>query len=542
MSYFNQATKSVGNSLSPAALKRLQIDLKQLQREPIPGTNAEPVGDNLSEWVCVVEGAEGTPFEKVPVRFALEFPNDYPNNPPHAYFLTPVSYYGGAMVEDEKGRMVVCLDLFGNFKYIHTEWGSDASGWSSGYSVSSILIQLQAMLSMGEYLDGSKHSVKRARDFVPEEKYRIEALYPETVSAPVEDTSPIQCYITKQNWDKDTDETFGFGVAVDHRGNVSSQCEPLSASAYDSGTRSSVLNKPFAYWLPIYIDAEHWERSKERFMTSISSIYDKRSKGKKLPPELQALNVLSSMMNNAVLSIMELKGNGAASDHFINGYFAMYRLLLQLTDDYPELKKQVNSDVAAFQTKKDKRSKKVVPNLGEWLIACLVSDSTWKDVAEVFIEECDARNVFWYAQGTYNSPAQYPELINPDTTKDRVWKTFKATEVSRRIVCFQTRFMAVAKEVALAELDDNLSLAPSEKLTELKEVFVRVTSMENWNDYLIWNQQPKLSDDDRCKQLIAALNLSKERGYHRSIGGGGSRNRGYRGGGRGRNRGRGHRR
>eukprot|EP00662_Eupelagonemidae_sp_cell21_P030989 gene30988-28951_t len=89
-----------------------------LDRNPIAGANAAPVDGNILVWHA-------------------NFPADYPVAPPHAFFVT-----------DSKGRTAVCLDLFGNFKQIHTEWGKDgqASGWSSSYDVSTILVNMQAML------------------------------------------------------------------------------------------------------------------------------------------------------------------------------------------------------------------------------------------------------------------------------------------------------------------------------------------------------------------------------------------------------------
>ena len=91
--------------------KQLLKDLKQLEQEPIIGANAAPMDNDLMTWYAIVVGSEGTPYANIPIRFILEFPNDYPISPPKGFFDTYIRYTGGAsyMVNN---RISIMLEYF----------------------------------------------------------------------------------------------------------------------------------------------------------------------------------------------------------------------------------------------------------------------------------------------------------------------------------------------------------------------------------------------------------------------------------------------
>src|SRR5262249_22576039 len=113
--------------------------------EPIVGANASPFGD-LTKWYGLVMEMKGTPYAGIPIRFVLEFPTDYPNSPPKAFFESYVPYDGGMIYKDQSDRYVVCLNIFGNLSHVHTEWNSQAEGWTPSYTVSTILLSMQALM------------------------------------------------------------------------------------------------------------------------------------------------------------------------------------------------------------------------------------------------------------------------------------------------------------------------------------------------------------------------------------------------------------
>ncbi|CAJ1342892.1 unnamed protein product [Effrenium voratum] len=141
--------------LSQAARKRIQSDLKRLQEEPIPLAAASPASDDLSLW----NGVVGTQMEvthigcvTVPLHFLIDFPCDYPASAPKIGFSFEFEYRGGASYVERDGRLkgkkVICLDVLGNFDHVHTEWKAQVgSGWSPAYTVTTLLLQLQSVLS-----------------------------------------------------------------------------------------------------------------------------------------------------------------------------------------------------------------------------------------------------------------------------------------------------------------------------------------------------------------------------------------------------------
>ena len=88
---------------------------------------------------------------EVPLHLVIGFKPDYPASPPSAGFLVHWPYRNGAStvgtVAGHAGAQTICLDILGNYSDIHTEWKNEkGSGWSPAYSVSTLLLNLQALL------------------------------------------------------------------------------------------------------------------------------------------------------------------------------------------------------------------------------------------------------------------------------------------------------------------------------------------------------------------------------------------------------------
>lgn len=144
-------------SLPSATQKRLLSDLKRIQEEPIPLANARPRGDtDLTLWDAVV-GVElnvsNLGLVSAPLHFVIDFPMDYPQSAPNIGFSFNFPYRDGASYIESKmssrlnGKLVICLDILGNFANIHTEWKNNrGTGWTPAYTVTTLLVQLQSML------------------------------------------------------------------------------------------------------------------------------------------------------------------------------------------------------------------------------------------------------------------------------------------------------------------------------------------------------------------------------------------------------------
>lgn len=64
--------------------KRLIVDLEEMEEkvDPTLGVSALPLKDNLMKWHANITGPEGSPYEGAILHLEIEFPKNYPNNPP----------------------------------------------------------------------------------------------------------------------------------------------------------------------------------------------------------------------------------------------------------------------------------------------------------------------------------------------------------------------------------------------------------------------------------------------------------------------------
>lgn len=525
------------------AVNQLVRELKELKREPLVGANAEPLDSELKKWYCLIMGSEGTPYAGIPIRFILEFPDTYPNDAPKAFFDTEVRYSGGASYKVD-GRLVVCLNIFGNFGHVHTEWKNEVgSGWSPSYGVQTILVTMQGLM-MSDMLSTSASDIKMTREsafnfkclatghdgsdpkkYFPRvfttqeeiEKYKVDnnIVKEKHVFDPLRDH--YICYVTKKSIHDGA--VLGYGVHLENAkiGMLSSACEYVSKEAFNNGTRNSSTKKPFEFWFPILTHTDMWAQVKPEFVSSMKKIGEAIN-CKKSTAEI-VFKVCSSIMNTLVVEIMNNKNNLTANDKFVDGYFAIFRLIMQYAQDDKDLVKYADSELTRFKNNPDKRNKTYVQNMGELLIFLLVSSTIkWKDIAAECIAEIDARNVFWYAVGTYNNRAKCPELLNTNAIPDRAVKVFNATEVSRQLVMYQVRFSQVAKSLTTEILDSNNGLAPMELRVELKDTYKEISKISDLNGYFKWLSLPELTNEQHNARLIEAIKSSERSGYH-SVGG-----------------------
>jgi ubiquitin-protein ligase len=79
----------MGKALAPAVSKRIIKELAELSAtKPCEGISVEFSEDNVREIYADIEGPTGTPFEGGVFRVKLLLGDDFPDGPPHGYFLT----------------------------------------------------------------------------------------------------------------------------------------------------------------------------------------------------------------------------------------------------------------------------------------------------------------------------------------------------------------------------------------------------------------------------------------------------------------------
>jgi len=112
--------------------RRLQKDLKELEESTIPlyGVSARPLSSSLHIWHGNLRGPKNSPFEGGVFHIEINFPQNYPVSPPTIRLFTPINH------PNVIGGNNICLDILdASQKQIY-------QGWTSGYTVEAILIQL----------------------------------------------------------------------------------------------------------------------------------------------------------------------------------------------------------------------------------------------------------------------------------------------------------------------------------------------------------------------------------------------------------------
>jgi ubiquitin-protein ligase len=552
MSSARSAASGGGGGAAAAAQKRLMKEYAALRRSPLVGCAAAPVGDDLFHWKALVIGSAPYDF---PLRIELRYDAEYPVRAPKAFFETPVLYVGGASYKVD-GKLAVCLNIFGNFAHVHTEWRDAAgSGWSPGYTIETILVSLQGLL-MDEMLSQVPRDVDMARRAA--RSFRCAAtghdggapatFFPRVAASAAEaeamaaddrrargdvdalDAPPcvgadFVCFVNK---DVPASKFLGFGVQLENERlkTFSSPCELMSQEAFDvSGVRNSSTNKPFRHWLPVLtphmpaFDVLEGELRRRLERIAVESGLSGAA-GARKPADLPvaALHILTSVLNSLVVEIMNAANNITANDKFVDGYFAVVRLLHALRRRHRDIARVADERIQRFIENPQQRTKAQTPNLGEFLLLLIVSSRfAWADVAEAFVAECDARCVFWYVQGTRFSPGRLGELKDARAS-GRSQKVFDATATSRCLVCYQARFVALSGLLLGADGpagEDMFQPVPDSIRDSVKEMYRAVTGMPGWGAYFEWLGMAPRGEAQRDKELVAALEASRRAGYHR---------------------------
>lgn len=110
------------------AIKRIQKELQQLTKEPIPGITAKPENpNNLFEWIATIEGPSGSPYENGIFNLKISFPENYPFQIPKIVFTTKVYHCNISPT-------YICLDIL------------KANAYTPALSIGKVLLSISSLL------------------------------------------------------------------------------------------------------------------------------------------------------------------------------------------------------------------------------------------------------------------------------------------------------------------------------------------------------------------------------------------------------------
>ncbi|XP_074314840.1 ubiquitin-conjugating enzyme E2 11-like [Silene latifolia] len=113
---------------SELAVKRIQKELRDMQKDPPSNCSAGPSSSDIFSWRATIVGPMGTPFAGGIFNLSVHFPHDYPIKPPKVKFLTKV-YHPNINSEGS-----ICLDIL-------------KANWSPALSLPAVLISICSLLS-----------------------------------------------------------------------------------------------------------------------------------------------------------------------------------------------------------------------------------------------------------------------------------------------------------------------------------------------------------------------------------------------------------
>nr|POE61517.1 ubiquitin-conjugating enzyme e2-17 kda [Quercus suber] len=115
-----------GNSVM--ASKRINKELKDLQKDPPASCSAGPVADDMLHWQATIMGPADSPFVGGVFLVSIHFPPNYPFKPPKVSFQTQVFH------PNISSNGSICLDIL-------------KEQWSPALTISKVLLSICSLLT-----------------------------------------------------------------------------------------------------------------------------------------------------------------------------------------------------------------------------------------------------------------------------------------------------------------------------------------------------------------------------------------------------------
>ena len=110
------------------ALRRIQRELADIQKDPPSNCSAGPEGEDLFKWEGVIMGPNDSPYQGGVFRLKIVFPVDYPFKPPHLQFQTKIYH------PNINSAGLICLDIL-------------KGQWSPALTISKVLLSITSLLT-----------------------------------------------------------------------------------------------------------------------------------------------------------------------------------------------------------------------------------------------------------------------------------------------------------------------------------------------------------------------------------------------------------
>lgn len=110
------------------ALRRIQKELKDLQKDEIPNVSTGPAADDLYWWQATIIGPADSPYAGGVFKLRINFPQDYPFKPPRLQFTTKIYH------PNINANGGICLDIL-------------KDQWSPALTIAKVLLSICSLLT-----------------------------------------------------------------------------------------------------------------------------------------------------------------------------------------------------------------------------------------------------------------------------------------------------------------------------------------------------------------------------------------------------------
>ena len=513
------------------SLQRLMHDYKEIKDQPIPlfGVSAVPIKDNMYEWHGNIKASAENIYKGAVLHFKFIFPKDYPISPPKIYLLNREFNHPNVMPDRS-----ICLDMLVKGK-------NDYKGWKSGYTVLSILLQLQNFFFDVDdnFLKKNEEEMKKIADQIEKcSEFKCTDCdhkgssnpYPQFLSK-IEDNSiyklseeqykklkfeELCCYHRKTNF---RESPLGLGIRVSKvsRTGEIKGVEPcfdfVSFKSYTKERLRTAFNgKRFTHWFPLYFG-----ENKEKFLKGVTGAISMIVKGNaKSFSEDLILKCMPKFFNYVCLNILSEKVHN--SSRAIQILIYLYRILLLLSETYPNLKTLCNQNIEKFIKDEKNRIKEVTPSLGDLLVMLTISDYKIEDLLPAYIGEQMDRQIFWILQEI----KEFEKLINSSEIDNvRAKVCYKTGIVSEHLLLFYYYFLKklIYKDCKdldefAKKLDSNYGNLTDTELDLHREEINKILKIDNFDDFYKYMNLTPPTEKELNEKLKNAFQNSLKKGYH----------------------------
>ena len=437
------------------AQKRIQKDIEEILKHPIEGISIAQLNENnIMEYVVNIKLLNGI-YEGYCLQLYLTFNENYPTLPPKILIFPNQTFDGRYhhhifdeyIMFDEKMQNFkkFCFDLLEN-SFMNTN--EEHTGRNPSYNISSLLLQVQNFLSdmydlhippsqkaidyllksMDEYKrtfidsNGKKviHTWKNPYPPFPEiskiNNNNNENKNNEELIKLNEIKENLTCFMLKLNYIDDKDIILGYPIIQKkimqrnpkielypipelltydgYMSQIARQNEKLDY--YFDTNFKSANNEFYNYWIPIYVDKNHYEKNKTTILNSFSIIkygplgikqYD-------FQPE-QIFEILPIILNKMIIGIFNNRNK--MSQSFIRCYFHYILLFKKLIENY---KKDFNNYIKYYFdsiiNNNFQFNKNLIPDIGNFMMLLFFSDLVIpQKIWDCLFEEYLIRQMYW---------------------------------------------------------------------------------------------------------------------------------------------------